>query len=163
METSLDNAVRSFAKFLNASWEIVIPLLENRSYTVNESSISDWIQSNWEILVERKVLEVNEYLDVYGVGADFNGSSSRITDPDALPSFSVKVWSRPTGSEVLDILNDEEISINNGDFVEFVSFQDDFYQREPKFDYVLLEDESGRERVVLLSDVEFKLEEIEYH
>lgn len=156
-EVDIDIAIRHFAEFMNESWASVMPLLEDRSYTTNESSIADWLQLNWEILVERKVLKLNQYLEVYGEGADFNGASSRITDVSALPNYAVKVR---FGKEVYDFLNDESVFITNSDFIEFVSFKDGFYQREPNFEFVLLEDNSGLERVVPIEEVKFDLEEI---
>ena len=158
-EVNLDMVVRYFAKFLNESWATVIPLLEDRSYTTNESSIADWLQSNWEILVERKVLKLNEYLDVYGEGADFNGASSRITDASALPNYAIKVNSR-FGKKIPDLLNDEQVLITDSDFLELVSFKDGFYQKEPQFEFVLLEDDIGVERVVPIEEVKFELQEI---
>lgn len=71
----IDKAIKNFADFLNSSWLIVYPLLVERSYTSNEESINDWLQANWELLVERKVLNINEYLEVYGDGADYHGAS----------------------------------------------------------------------------------------
>lgn len=158
-EMNLDMAVRYFAKFVNESWASVIPLLEDRSYTTNESSIADWLQSNWEILVERKVLKLNQYLDVYGAGADINGSSSRITDLSALPNYAVKVNSR-FGKKITDLLNDEQVLITDSNFLELVSFKDGFYQKEPQFEFVLLEDDIGVERVVSIEEVKFELIEI---
>lgn len=151
--------MRYFVRFINESWDTVIPLLEGRDYTTDESSIADWLQLNWEILVERKVLKINQYLDVYGEGADFNGASSRITDVSVLPNFSIKIKGRAE-REVSDLLNDEQILISNGKFIELVTFKDGFYKKEPKFDYVLLEDDIGVERVVPIEDIEFKLEKI---
>lgn len=158
-EMDLNMAIRYFAKFINESWDSVIPLLENRSYATNESSIADWLQANWEILVERKVLKVNQYLDVYAEGADLNGSSSRITDLDALPNYIVKVQSR-LGGEILDFLNNDKILITDADFLELVSFKDGFYRKEPKFEFVLLQDDIGIERVVLIEEVKFELQKI---
>lgn len=66
----IDKAIRIFSDFLNSSWEIVTPLLIDRNYTSDESSIGDWLQSNWEILVKKKVLKQNEYLEIYSDGAD---------------------------------------------------------------------------------------------
>ena len=159
IDMNLDTAIRHFAKFINDSWEAAIPLLEGRDYTTDETSIADWLQSNWEILVERKVLKLNQYLDVYGEGADFNGSSSRVTDMGSLPNYAIKVKSR-LDKKILDFLNNKKILINNNNFVEFVSFKNGFYQKRPKFNYVLLEDDIGIERVVLIEEVEFELEEI---
>ena len=157
---NLDTAIRYFSKFINDSWLNVMPLLKERDYTSNESSIGDWLQSNWEILVERKILKVDQYLEVYGEGADFNGTSSRITDVNALPNFSIKVIER-SGGQVIDLLNDEYVSMHNTSFVELVSFKDGFYFREPGFEYALLEDDLGIERVVSIDDVKFELKKIE--
>ena len=66
----IDKAIRIFSDFLNSSSEIVTPLLIDRHYTSDESSIGDWLQANWEILVEKKVLKQNEYLEIYSDGAD---------------------------------------------------------------------------------------------
>src|SRR5690606_2936732 len=101
----IDKAIRVFSDFLNKSWGVIIPLLSDRSYTTDESSKSDWLQSNWEILVERKVLQLNEYLEVYGEGADFNGVSSRITNIGSFPTHFVKVLV----NNDKDILNNSEI------------------------------------------------------
>lgn len=84
---NIGKAMRLFVNYLNATWNIVEPLILNRDYTSDENSRSDWIQANWELLVERKVLPLNDYLEVYGAGADFNGKSSRITDIEADATF----------------------------------------------------------------------------
>ncbi len=101
----IDEAIRIFSKFLNSSWDIVTPLLLEREYTSNIGSINDWFQANWEILVERKVLDVTGYLDIYGEGADCYGASSRMTDIDAIPTFTIKVVL--ANDAVKDLLNNE--------------------------------------------------------
>ncbi|SEA67499.1 hypothetical protein SAMN05192529_14412 [Arachidicoccus rhizosphaerae] len=156
----IDKAIRIFSDFLNNSWIIVSQLLLNRDYTSNEDSINDWLQANWELLVERKVLKVNEYLEVYGEGADYNGSSSRIVDPEALPNFKVVIKSR-SGNKILDILNDEQVVLENLTFEKIVGFKNGFYTFEPEFKYVLLTDDNlGLERVIVLDDVVFELERL---
>jgi hypothetical protein len=159
MGMNLDIAIRIFANFINDTWNTVMPLIKGRDYTSDESSISDWLQSNWEILVERKVLKINQFLEVYGEGADFNGASSRITDINALPSFTIQV-NQFSKEKVFDLLNDEYVSISNADFIELVSFEDGFYSKTPKFDSVLIEDSTGTERVILIDEIKFVLKEI---
>ena len=154
----IDKAIRIFVNFLNSSWSIVSPLLINRDYTTNEDSINDWLQANWELLVERKVLKLNEYLEVYGDEADFNGDSSRITDPEALPNFKVVTKSRD-GDKVLDILNNEQVSLGNITFEKLVGFKNGFYILEPEFKYVLVtDDDLGLERVFEMDQISFELE-----
>lgn len=151
----IDKAIRIFSVFLNKSWGVIIPLLSDRSYTTDESSKSDWLQSNWEILVERKVLQLNEYLEIYGEGADFNGESSRITDINSFPTHSVKVLV----SKEQDVLNNVEIDSSEYSFERLVGFREGFYTDIPPFDFVLVQDEDiGIERVFLLEKIKFELQ-----
>jgi len=153
-----DKAIRIFSDFLNSSWTIVNQLLIDRAYTSNENSLNDWLQSNWEFLVERKVLKINDYLEVYGNGADFNGTSSRITDPGAVANFKIKVISK-NNKPVFDALNEEEVTLFNTDFNKLIGFKNGFYIMEPEFNFVLLDDKNtNTERVVGLNDIEFELE-----
>lgn len=157
---SIDKAIRAFADFLNNSWIIVSQLLLDRDYTSNQDSINDWLQANWELLVERKVLKVNEYLEVYGDGADYNGASSRIADPEALPNFKVIVKTK-NGNNILDVLNNEQIRFEHSTFDKIVGFKNGFYTLEPEFKYVLITDDNlGLERVVAIGDIEFGLERL---
>lgn len=157
---TIDNAIRKFVEFLNCSWEVVSQSLHNRDYTTNENAINDWLQANWELLVERKVLKIGEYLEVYGEGADFNRASSRITDPEALPDFKIKVKSK-TGVPIFDVLNEDTIELRNVTFERIVGFKDGFYVLELAFKYALLREESiDLERVVSLDEIEFDLEEL---
>jgi hypothetical protein len=154
----IDKAIRIFSDFLNSSWGIVTPLLIDRSYTSDESSIGDWLQANWEILVEKKVLRQNEYLEIYSDGADYNGSSSRMSDIEAMPTHTFRVFSDEEG---VDILNNEIISSKaEFEFDRLVGFQNGFYVNLPPFNYVLLTDSSGMERVLSLDKITFELQHI---
>lgn len=156
----LDTAIRLFVDFLNSSWDIVSQLLSNRYDTSDENSIDDWLQANWELLVERKVLKVNEYLEIYGSGADYNGSSSRIIDPEALANFRVDIKTKK-GHETFDLLNNEQVELQNMTFENFVGFKNGFYIQEPPFKYALITDDRlGIERVVAINDLQFELGKI---
>jgi hypothetical protein len=75
---NISNVIIQFSIFLNASWAHVSPFF-NDSKEINEN-ISNWLQANWEILVESAVCKSGEFLDLYGDGADFDESeSSRVT------------------------------------------------------------------------------------
>ncbi len=152
----IDQAVRLFAEFMNSSWTTVIPLLVERPYTTDEDALNDWIEANWELLVERKVLQIDEYLEPYGEGADFNAPSSRITAPDALSTFGVEV-NQATKEGVYDCLNDEHFQFEGATFMELVGFKKGFYTKEPIFKYVLIKDSTKTERVVSIDDVRFQL------
>lgn len=151
---NIDKAMRLFANYLNATWNIVEPLILNRNYTSNENSRSDWIQANWELLVERKVLPLNDYLEVYGAGADFNGKSSRITDIEADATFFVGV----VVDEAVDVLNNQDIRSQIYFFDRFVGFENGFYIDSSPIEYVLIQDENiCMERVFSIHEVKFRL------
>lgn len=152
----IDIAIRNFASFLNESWSITSKLLQNKN---NENSINDWLQANWELLIEQNVLATNEYLEIYGEGADLHGASSRMTDPSALPTHRIVLKSKHD-PDVFDILNNERIYLENLTFDKIVGFKNGFYVYEPEFKYLLVTDSAGSERVISLDDVEFELEKM---
>jgi hypothetical protein len=152
--SDVDKIIRIFVDFLNASWNIVDPLTSGREYSSDEASRNDWLQANWEILIERKILPLNSYLDVYGEGADFNGQSSRITDPACVSSHYISILV----SKSVDLLNDQMIIDDRYILDEFVSFSGGFYKVCSPFKHVLIYDKQTRcERVFAISDVKFEL------
>lgn len=154
---NIDTAIRTFADFLNVSYSIALPLLSERSYTSDEDSKSNWIQANWEILVERKVLMLHEYLEVYGSGADYYGGSSRITDINSIPNYAIKVNVKCG----IDILNSQEIQNHSYFFEQLVGFKNDFYVDSPPFEFVLVRDENiKKERVFSIKEIKFELTEL---
>jgi len=154
---NIDGAIRLFADFLNLTWTQIDVLTCGRNYTSDESSKSDWVQANWELLVERNVLPLNKYLEVYGDGADFYAESSRITDFNACTTISIVVIVANTE----DLLNNHLIISGRYKFDRLVKFTDKFYLESPPFECVLvLDQEKDIERVFLLKNVLFKLQEI---
>jgi len=156
----VDQVVRLFAQYLNSCWIFCIPLLKERSYAPDKQSINDWLQVNWELLVERKILRIGDYLEVYGEGADYNGASSRMTDIEALPNYRISINGK--GSiKVFDVLNNEEFHIKDYSFEMFVSFFDGWYKLEPPFNHALLVDHNSKlERVIAIDEVQFELEKL---
>lgn len=157
---NIDNIIIRFSKFLDASWDIVYVLLINRSYTTDESSVNDWLQANWEFLVERKLLEINQFLEPYGDEADFNGSSSRITDVNSLPTHYILVKGKEN-KKIQDLLNNQIVNCNELVFDKLVGFEKGFYEFKAPFKYVLVYDQIiNIERVFNLNDVTFELNKL---
>lgn len=150
----VDEKVKEFAEFLNKSLECAQKLLND-----NEDLSMDWIQASWELLVERALLSNDEFLDVYSAGADFNGSSSRITKVNALPTHKIVLASK-NGDEVLDLLSAQKLKLVDGMvFEEFVSFKEGFYSNKPNFDCILVNQiGSNQEMVFYINDIIFRLE-----
>lgn len=149
---NIDNVMRIFADFLDQSWGSVAKLIENTN-EYSSVSIDDWLQCNWELLVERKVLAINEYFEVYGAGADFCGKYSRITDIESVETHYIEVLVNNS----IDILNKENIVKGIFKFEQLVGFENDFYTNYPSFKYVLVKDKNNIERVFLLEDVNLEV------
>lgn len=150
---NIDNIIKLFSNFLDASWDSVTPLLLGRTYTSDVDSINDWMQANWELLIERSILPLNEYLEVYGDGADFNGASSRITDINKVATYHFSVFVR----EGIDLLTNEKVSNSSYSFDKLVGFESGFYTISPPFKYVLVSDYNNIERVFYIENVRFEL------
>ena len=108
------------------------------------------------LLVERKILPLNEYLEVYGDGADFNGISSRITDINIAATHYLSVFIH----HGTDLLTNEKINNSIFSFEKFVGFRAGFYTVAPPFKYVLVLDNNNMERVFRIENTHFELHKI---
>ncbi|MFA7325896.1 MAG: hypothetical protein WC121_04470 [Candidatus Kapaibacterium sp.] len=150
-------AMNIFREFLNKTWDLVNPLIIERYYSfTDEDSYSDWIEANWELLIEKKLLNSDEFLVEYGSGADIYGDSGRITELSGKPTHKVVINSL-NGNEVYDYLNKKFITLNNNTFVEFVSFRSGYYFRNPDFNFILFYDEQELERVIKSDEVKYNI------
>lgn len=99
---NVDEIVRNFQQFLEASWQSVestLPLTPE-----GEHFRLDWLQANWEILVEAVIrLDGISFLEFYGEGAECNGASSRVWKPDAEATHRICCVPKD-GSEVTDLV-----------------------------------------------------------
>lgn len=142
--------LRGFRDFLEASWPIVSIFIHR------ESEVNDWMQANWELLVERQVCKnQGEFLEIYADGADINGANSRVSLPGASPSHRIEV--RPVSNNtVLDKLSNKGINPVRLTFDGFVSWDGKHYSFEPSFHFVLLSDKDEI-YVASVENVEFFL------
>lgn len=153
-ETAIDGAVRAFSKAIAAAWQHALPVSTASS---NPNFINDWLQANWEMLVEA-VLPRGTYLEVYGEGADVSVGSSRVCAPDAHATAAIVVKTRPGILSVRERLTGEEVSVPLHGFAveEFVAIDGSWYARREPFDCVLVESASGP-LVFRVHDVVFDL------
>lgn len=81
--SNLNVVIEQFRSFLNQNLDNVNEMLE-------PDIVNDWIQANWEILVESKLCVcADQFLAVYGDGADCNESSSRVWNPSSMPTHQL--------------------------------------------------------------------------
>lgn len=56
----------SFRNFLNSSWPSVMETMEEHDWDDSPYFLDQWIQANWELLVEKHILEPKQLLVPYG-------------------------------------------------------------------------------------------------
>jgi hypothetical protein len=120
MKSMLDEFMRAFAWFLNASWDAASATAIRLNEVESTELMSDWAQANWEVLVETPFREFigfgDAYLDPYGEGADCNDASSRVWRPDAVPTYRV-VCRSAEGTSMRDLLTGRSVDAAHGPVV----------------------------------------------
>ena len=149
-----------FRDFISKNWEF-ISVLDIRHES--DALKIDWLQANWEMIVEQQLQIPPILLEVYGDGAD-NGKSSRIQSADQPATH--RVICRPrAGTSVLDALNKTDVDILDNELIfdRFVNFRPDgWYYEEPPFEHALcyLGDYSNGEVVLNLNDIKFHIQSL---
>lgn len=139
----VNDAVLNFQAFLNAGYtawhrSALVCLEKDRGFL--DEAFFDWAQANWELIVERALCKTGEYLEIYAAGSDYETQIySRVFFHHAKPTHEVFCESA-AGTVVIDILSEREFRPDACSFDRFVSTKDTWYEDEPPFDHVLLED-----------------------
>lgn len=120
MKSSVDVVMRVFADFLSASWGIAHQVASSLEEVEGSELVSDWAQANWEILVEAPLREMvgsrAAFLDPYSDGAECNGKSSRVWEPEALPTHRIVCLPRP-GAALLDLLTNRVVEVSGSPLI----------------------------------------------
>ena len=130
----LEEALSNFRKFILHNYEF-------SSSVLSEELMADWLQANWEIIVEGNLHEtglINSVIDIYGEGADCNGASSRVSMPNRIPTQSVHV-------------------VPNFIFHSFGTLRENYYIQIPPFDYVKAVNSKNCEIIKPIDDVVFSI------
>lgn len=127
---------------------------------IDDELIDDWLQSNWEILVESQVCKPGtEFLEVYGEGADCNASSSRVWLPDALPTHRILVCLEKDSTNLLTGSVINKTSNVPIVFDRFVSWDGEYYGYDGSLNS-LLADLSGEELLLPIDNIKFTVHPI---
>ena len=156
---SVKELLEKFSNLLTYYYDNLSSLSE---YDTSGSLNEDWLQANWELLVEGLLDKGDLVLEVYGDGADCNGESSRVLYPNWLPTHKIICMSTDN-NQVYDILNKRQLDTSQNEIVfdRFVSIgRDGWYYEIPPFDKVLAE-YAGEYVVLDFSNTAFKLQCIE--
>ncbi len=148
LQETLDSSMNRFRTFLCDTWMGLPEWM--RVEEGDQPALRDWLQANWEILVEDNVsaeLSTSKpgfskhrcYFEVYARGSDSSSQSHRVSDPDALATH--------------------EIHIGYGyRFDSFGTEQGDSFMQVPPFDYVLGVNNRGESMWFKASAVDYSIE-----
>ena len=153
---SLSELIGIYRALLNNMWDQLQGFALGNT---GDSFLDDWKQSNWELIVESNLCEEERvFLEPYGEGADYYGESSRIIQPEALPTHAVYCQSEKS---VIDRLTGTPIFIpKEGLPLEcFVALREGWYYEEPPFDCVLIM-KDDEQLVFKIEDIRFVLTKI---
>lgn len=148
---NINEPVILFKNVIECSWESVNKISQSNDI---KSYKDDWIQSNWEMIVEAYCSrESNIFIRIYGSGADCNIGSSRVWMPNATENAVVKMR-RKDGHDFINLIDNSNI----GDELEldyFVNWTSWYSERVP-FNAALVNCE--QQCVVEIDDVDFYLD-----
>ncbi|ACU07091.1 hypothetical protein FIC_00636 [Flavobacteriaceae bacterium 3519-10] len=146
MENRVNTVIKNFADFLNLS-NTSLKLVKDNLVADNFADIqNDFYQVNWEILVESAVcIPGEEWLQIYGEGADCNSGSSRVTFPEKLPTHKIICRSE---ENIIDLLTNKIVDFENYTFNSFAEIPID-ENLVTKFNAILLEHNSENEYILI--------------
>lgn len=142
--------IKIFRNFLLSNWTTVEIFSSKTSK--KETAINDFIQGNWELLVEASF---DVFLPSFGEGADMNGISSRVTYPDKEPTHYITCKLKQTS----ECLYTGEVQDDLSGFY-FKKFVDDSFEVSPPMDYVYLINVKQERRIISYEDVSFFLQKL---
>lgn len=137
--------ITNFRNFLIISWPSLMKIMEHLDWDDSPYFLDEWMQANWELLVEMHILEAGQLLAPYGYN---NSPACRYTQKDNSLTHRV-ICKKKSDSEFRHI------------FLCFKSKTGKTFKIEPPFDFVGVEDiETGDRLSVEFEGLEFSVEPI---
>lgn len=153
---NVTSRLHEFRAFLSAAWPIACALHPGDDAP---DFMSDWLQANWETLVEGSFPPQDGIvLEYYGDGAELNSPSGRVAWPDAKPTHEIVVVPSE-GKTLTDVLDDIDFPVpaEGARFDKFVARAGQWFEEAPPFDHLLLDTDDTSTRLVRVSDCQFML------
>ena len=156
---NLNELIKIFLEVLNDTW----PKMHSLIREDGDSILIDWMQATWEFVVENNIQNSDYnpyiYLNPYGEGADFYGTSSRILTPEAQPTHEVCCYS---STPIKDYLSKTTVSFPKKAFPIdcFVSMQNGLCYEKPPFEYAFIFIDNDQKYVFKIDELNFTLNKI---
>lgn len=142
MSMSINQLIINFHSILVSSWPSMSKILEHLDWDESPYFLNDWMQANWELMVEKQALGQGQFLAPYGYDSS---AGSRYTYKDCKLTHQVtcKKKGKPTSQYY---------------FLCFVSKLDGAFKIEPPFDFIdVVHIETKDILTLALEEVEFSI------
>lgn len=152
MASSTNEVILFFRDFLESN-------LKRVRDSVGQELLDDWLQTNWEILVESKLCtNRTEFLEIYGDGADCNERSSRVWNPNAKAMWQIGIL---LNYPALDEFTGSMIPVKKSAdkhliFERFVSWNGEVYAEDMRLEF-LIASRDKNEYLLKVTDIEFEV------
>lgn len=159
---NFNNQINEYADFLNQSFRYIYnytkKIQENEDYLTWADQVENgYLQFMWEIMVESELRKKADFLEPYGDGADFYGTSSRVIYPKENATKKIVIFAKNS----IDAASNKLIINQPFDFIKLIHFDGQFYCQKAPFDHVLCENGIGKKFIFKLNEIDFLLEDIE--
>ena len=141
---SIDQLVRNFHKYILACWPQLNLIMENLDWDEDPYFIDNWLQANWELMVEKQLGNSKVILAPYGY--DIN--------PDNRYMMSGAPFTHRVICELLD-------SRDSYFFLEFSTTERGAVKYAPPLDFVAVENQNNKIEYLQLDKVNFSLATIQ--
>lgn len=159
----INKEIYRFIEFLNSNWDRLekdLSLMIYRDELQLADIVNDWLEVNWEIILESMICRPGEYIVAYGAGADCFSDSYRVRYPYKNATFQIKCVPKK-GDKVFDLLTNKKISLSDKEFYKFVCFKNEIYIDAVPFNHTLLQDSKGEFYVVENVEISFVKERVD--
>lgn len=141
-----------YQKFLTASWDIVFSDCEDTDF--NNDLKDDWLEANWELIVESYFNVGRERINLSRYGAGAAGRFDRVFIEGAQDTHEVKCFAYKNNA-LFNVIDGINIVVPDEGFTfrRFVSIQDGWYVQAVPFNMVQVNE---------LEDAVFTVEQIDF-
>lgn len=155
----LNKQIEYFRQFLIAAWPHVDNLMENHDWDDDGEFIDEWLQVNWEFLIEREFLGPNKFLLLFG------DAKKRITNTQSEANCMIVCKPKNNSFFIDNKTNDftHNVKLRFEGFLNRVeTLYGPSYGLYPPFDFaVLREFENKKFYYVNIEEIDFYIEEID--
>ncbi len=137
---NVTTSIIKYLNYINDNWHRVedsINLYSIPEDMLIHDAFDNWLQFNWEIMVELAICDSGTFLVPYGGGADILSDSERVTHPYAKEVY--EIICKPIQDKVYDAFTNEELFLKNYRFHRFVKRDIDTFTDYPPYNCIVLE------------------------